>query len=261
MFWRHSILPLEFGPIALSFCYTDQVISENFLFSSVMGLLFPRSHDFLLVYSLVLIKQPFYYFLIKEAFFETLLVWKYVYSTNTQQLLWLNTIQFCFGTSEGMVLLSSTFSAANEKSEVIMLPFSFWILPMWPTFFSPPESFIIFSLSVVWNFVMICTGVRQNKLRSFSSGLLSCIISLVTCSPSIFSVLSETHQTSWTDPSFSSFPVFHLLVFWFYFLRSSRYYLPTFPLYFFMSTNTFILRVLFYSRNVSFFRLNYCFVD
>lgn len=80
-------------------------------------------------------------------------------------------------------------SAASEKSEIIMLPFSFWILCMWPIFFFLQS--ILEFLSVVWNFI-ICIGVGQNNLKSFNSGLLSCIISLVISSPSIFSVLKLT---------------------------------------------------------------------
>lgn len=103
---------------------------------------------------------------------------------------------------------------------------------------------------------MICIGLgKQNKLRSFNSGLLSCIISWVICSPSTLSVLSETHQTSSTTPSFSSFPIFRLLVFWFYFLIFLCYLL-NFSLYFLCML--IYLRVIFYSMNV-FQILNYCF--
>ena len=47
IFWRHSNLPLQFGPIVLSVRYTDQVISEDFLLSPVVSLLFPTPHGFL----------------------------------------------------------------------------------------------------------------------------------------------------------------------------------------------------------------------
>lgn len=58
---------LQFGPTELSFCYTDQIISENFLLSSLVVSWFLELIIFLSVYSLVLEKQPFYYLLIKET--------------------------------------------------------------------------------------------------------------------------------------------------------------------------------------------------
>lgn len=137
-------------------------------------------------------------------------------------------------------------SAASEKSEIITLPCSFWILCMWPSFwfFFPTERFRIFKCSMKFHNMHWCWA-KQSQILQFWVTFL--VISLVISSPSIFSVLNSPNLLNW-PPNFIyflSFCVWVLLS-----RRLSQYHLPTFPLY-----SIFLLiylRVLFYSMNVSF---------
>lgn len=151
-----------------------------------------------LLYSIVLVKQTFYYFLIKESINVIFLrpcisenIFILPILNNSFHWIWPNSaLEINFSpTTKGLVLWFSTFQCCqwevwNHYVAILILN------PLYVTYFFFLQSILEF-LSVVWNFI-ICIGVGQNNLKSFNSGLLSCIISLVISSPSIFSVLKLT---------------------------------------------------------------------